>query len=265
MDELTILIDAANWNRGLAAPAGAPAKAVHVRWRSDSLKLGPEAAAHVEQRWAIYLAEAHALGKSLFDGPVSRLISATLTEGEIELCLGPADYKSFLVTCLRDRAWFLARAPEAITPALGSSALITHGDRALLGIRSPRVSAYASRAHLLGGVVERLDTGQFSPDVAGLVAHLRLELWEEAAVTSQELSSEPGWPRLLGVVQDKVLGQPEAVWQWEMRASLEAVGSRLHAREHSGWLALTRKTPDAATWNQMTPVARHAWRIWSTQ
>ncbi len=169
------------------------------------------------------------------------------------------------MTCLRDRAWFLARAPEAITPALGSSALLTHGDRALLGIRSPRVSAYAGRAHLLGGVVERLDTGQFSPDVAGLLAHLQLELFEEAAVTQCDLSQEPGWPRLLAVVQEKVLSQPEAVWQWETESPLDSIGSRINTREHIGWLELSRKTPDDATWNQMTPVARYAWRIWSGQ
>jgi hypothetical protein len=150
-----------------------------------------------------------------------------------------------------------------LTPALGNSVFLTHGHDALLGVRSPRVSAYPHRAHLLGGVLDLLGTAELPASVDGLVAHLRKELHEEAGVGESDLEPGGSWPRLYAVVRDEFLGQPEALWQWETRIPLDLIGARLEPSEHSAPLQLIRDVMDQATWNLMTPIARLCWQRWS--
>jgi hypothetical protein len=268
MNELTVLIDTLrpfSQSRGEAgAGLGMTPGAIDVEWEPSPVELPPEAAAYLEARWNVYLADAQARQRSLFNGPVTRLIDASMSGDRLRLRLGPADYKTFLVTCIRDREWFKARAPQAATPALGNSVLLTHGDQALLGIRAPQVSAYGGRAHLLGGVLDLLRTERFPASAAGLVSHLLLELQEEAHLQPADLmSGNAGYPRLLGILRDEVLAQPEAAWQWETIVPLEEIGGRLDRAEHSGSLLLRRGRPDEGTWRRMTPVARYTWEAWS--
>jgi hypothetical protein len=263
MNELTVLVEAGSDRGG----SGTCLDHVKVLWEPRLIPLAPEAAEYIEERWAAYLAEAQAAGKSLFNGAVSRLIDARRDEnGAVVLRLAPTDYKTFAVTRLRDRAWFEVHAPQAMAPALGNSVLMTRGQHALLGIRSPNVSVYSGRAHLIGGVLDVLGTEENPPTIEGVIAHLRLELQEEAAVTEEDLEprgAPPAWPRLLGIAQDEWLGQPEAIWQWEVRTPLEDIRWRLEPGEHTGSLLLVRGQMTDEHWRQMTPVARHAWRTWS--
>jgi 8-oxo-dGTP pyrophosphatase MutT (NUDIX family) len=259
MRDLTVLVPCTHPGD---TPPGDPVVAIEVRWEPTPPGLSPSAAAHVEARWAAYVAAAQAGGKDLFNGPVTRLLAADRVDGRVVLRLGPADYKTFVVTCLRDRAWFAAHAPDAPTPALGNSVLLTHRGEAFLGRRSPRVSAYAGRLHLVGGVLDVLGTPEFPPTVDGLVGHLRKELEEEVGLTAGDLDSAAG-PRFLGVVRDDFLAQPEAIWQWEIPLPLATVGARLQAPEHTAWLAVGRERVSAASWQEMTPAARYAWHQWS--
>jgi hypothetical protein len=240
---------------------------LHIHWNPTSIVTSSEVAEYIESRWATYAAEAHAAGKTLFNGLITRLISARAKarnhEAHIVLTLGPADYKTFLVSCLRDHDWFQKNAPTAIALALGNSALLTHGSRALLGIRSEKVSAYPGRAHLFGGVAELLNTEKFPATAAGLVAHLELELHEEAGIGPAELS--PAGPRLVGLAQDNVLHQPELFWQWETAVELEQLVERLDAAEHSGFLILDKKEIASVSWERLTPVARHVVQQWAGQ
>jgi hypothetical protein len=248
MSELTVLID------GPMAVEG-----VTVRWVEDLTTISPAARGHIEERWAGYLADAQAHGKTLFNGAISRLIDAKGDSKGVTLTLGPADYKAFIVTAMRDRAWFVQNAPEAIAPALGNSVLLTGGARALLGIRSRETSAYAGRAHLLGGVLDRLGNADFPASVEGLLAHLRLELSEEASLSAGDMV---GSPTLLAIGHDSFLGQPEAIWQWESAVELEEIAARLNVREHHDSVILEKGGVPTATREQMTPVARAAWEKW---
>jgi hypothetical protein len=235
-----------------------PPEALDILWQPDT-SIPPHAQSHIDARWSHYLAQAEAQHKSLFNAPVSRLLHLQLRQQRIQLTLAPTDYKTFLVTTLRDRPWFQQHAPEALRPALGNSAFLTHHHRALLGIRSPRTSAYADRAHLIGGVLEPLNTAALPATPDGILTHLRQELHEELAITAADLS---GRPTLLFIVRDEFLAQPELVWHWELATDLETIAARLDPDEHHGHLLLTKDplTPDAHA--RMTPLARLAWDRW---
>ena len=248
--------------------AAEPGCGLLVEWDSAPQAVPPHAAAHIETRWAHYLAAAPAAGKTLFNGPITRLIDvAHFPAGpagrpRIRLRLGPADYKSFLVTCMRDRPWFQAHAPHALTPALGNSALPTFGSHALLGLRSPRVEAYPGRLHLIGGVLEALNTPRFPATRAGIEAHVLMELHEEIGLAPGE-ERRDGWPRILGVAYDDFLGQPELFWHWELRVPLETLLQRLDPYEHTSALILAQTDMTPAIWEQLTPIARLAWQMWT--
>jgi len=250
--------------------AAEPACDLLVEWDPAPPFIPPAAAAHLEARWAHYLAAAQAAGQTLFNGPISRLIdvrhfpAGPAPRPGIRLRLGPGEYKSFLVTRLRDRPWFEAHAPQAMTLALGNSALPTRGNYALLGIRSQRVSAYPGRLHLIGGVLEALNTPQFPATRAGIEAHLLLELHEEIGLAPGE-ECRAGWPRILGAAYDDFLGQPELLWQWELRVPLETLRQRLDPGEHSSALILGKTDMTAGLWEQLTPIARLAWQMWTNR
>ncbi len=237
------------------------AAALDIHWQSDP-PLPSHAHAHIHARWAHYLSEAAAQKKSLFNAPVTRLIRVEKDQNRITLTLAPTDYKTFLVTTLRDRSWFQEHAPEALRPALGNSVFLTQGSRALLGIRSLRTSAYADRAHLIGGVLDALNTPLLPASVEGILKHLRTELQEEAAITDLDLA---GPPTLLFVARDEFLAQPELVWHWELATSLDAIAARLDPEEHHGHLILHRENLDPHAFTRMTPLARLAWQRWAKQ
>jgi len=233
------------------------AERVRVTWVHGPAVMSSAAREMVQRRWAHYEQEAQAAGKSLFDGKITRLIAAEREGNTLELTMGPATYSEFVVSTLRDRMWFMANEPAAMVAATGNSVLITQGDGAILGVRSRRVSAYAGRAHLFGGVLDLLSGGGRS--AAGLVEHLERELREELSLIREELVGEP---RLLAVVRDEFLMQPELIWQWETHAALADVAQRVDPHEHDGVVMLGRERPGAEVWAQMTPVARAAWLGW---
>lgn len=233
------------------------AEQVRVTWVHGPVAMSDAARVIVQRRWAHYEQAAQAAGKSLFDGKITRLIAAERAGEMLELTMGPATYSEFVVTTLRDRMWFMANEPAAMVAATGNSVLITHGDGAILGVRSRQVSAYAGRVHLFGGVLDLL--GGDGRSAAGLVEHLERELREELSLMREELVGEP---RLLAVVRDNFLMQPELIWQWETRAALADVVQRVDPQEHDGVVTLGRERPGADVWAQMTPVARAAWLGW---
>ena len=237
-------------------------RCVEVLWEPQPQVVSAAAAEYIDRHWLQYAAEARAAGKTLFDGPITRLLEVrTDRMPHVVLRLGPSNYKTFLVTRLRDRAWFDAHAPADVSLALGNSALLTCGDEALLGLRSDRVSAYPRRLHSFGGVVEALGTARFPASTEGLLAHLRLELDEEAHLKPHEL--EESGPRLLSAAMDDFLGQPEIIWQWKTRISLKEVAARLDDEEHADFRIVRRGEMSDPLWQEMTPMAREAWRAWS--
>lgn len=242
-------------------PGGITSENIHVVWPPEPTPLSKEARHRIDQTWTACLAEAQKLGKNLFNAPIIRFLSASFQDSRLELHLGPSDYKSFIVTCLRDRPWFLANAPAAIAPGLGNSALITHKNEALLGIRSAKVHAYANRAHVIGGVLEPAPSPS-TPDTTALLSHLAKEVQEELHLSTHAFAAAP---RLLAFMHEEFLGQPELTWQWETREPLVKLKATLDPAEHSDLIILRKDSVDEQTHARMTPLARAAVRAWQQQ
>ena len=200
---------------------------------TEHLPPPPNIVRRVDRRWAEFMAEARRDGRTLFNAPVACLKSFSTAAGILYLELAQTDYKTFLVTTLRDRAWFEANSPAAMTPALGNSILLTHGDIAYLGMRSNRVAAYPRWAHLFGGVLDWPTRANSAAEI--LLEHLYKELEEELGLTIDDLTAPP---TLLAVMRDPVLAQPELAWHGELKQPLMLRLDALNVEEHDTILAL---------------------------
>jgi hypothetical protein len=198
----------------------------------------PDIASRIETRWNEYTLAATREGRTLFNSPVACLKSAAVIDGVLQLQLAKTDYKTFLVTNLRDRECFRLNSPAAITPALGNSILLTHGNTAYLGVRSKAVAAYPHWAHLFGGVLDW--PAHTHGGAAVLLEHLYRELQEELGINADYLTAPP---QVLALMRDPVLAQPELVWHGELSQPLQVHGEALNAQEHDTILAV----PMAAT------------------
>ncbi len=193
----------------------------------------PDIARRVDMRWTDFVAEARRDGRTLFNAPVACLKSCSTAAGILRLELAQTDYKTFLVTTLRDRAWFEVNSPAAMTPALGNSILLTHADTAYLGVRSNQVAAYPHWAHLFGGVLDWPKRWSSNGDV--LLEHLYKELEEELGLDSHDLTAPP---QVLALMRDPVLTQPELVWHGELIQPLIQRCDALNVQEHDAILAV---------------------------
>jgi hypothetical protein len=194
----------------------------------------PDISARIEWRWKECVDAARRDGRMLFNGPVAYMKRTSTNAGIWHLELAPTDYKTFLVTTLRDRAWFEQHCPAAVTPALGNSILLTHGSVAYLGVRSKAVAAYPKRAHLFGGVLDWPKYHGNTGDV--LLEHLYLELNEELGIGPNWLTAPP---RVLALLRDPFLAQPEVVWHGELKAPLQLPRGTLNIDEHDAIIAVS--------------------------
>ncbi len=118
----------------------------------------------------------------------------------------------FFVTCVRDHPWFKANAPEALHEALGNSLLLTHGNHVVLGVRSDSVASYRGYAHVFGGVLEP-PAADAAADGSFILDHLQRELLQEIGLSLQALKHPP---KLIALLRDHQLHQPELVWWGEL-------------------------------------------------
>jgi len=238
---------------------------LRLEWIAAPPQFSPDVQEHIDQRWALYQSAAHAGGQSLFNGPTTLYRGHRISGRTLTLLLSPGDYKTHVVTAMRDVPWFAAHAPESIFPALGNSVLLTSGDQVVLGIRSPRVSHFAGRGHVFGGTLDPLATPQMPAQIESLITHLRNELHEELALMDADMI---GPPRLLGLFRDSDLAQPELTWHWATRLSVEELRQKITDDEHAGLMTLPLDAQASANLNahlpdQLTPLALAAWRVQS--
>ncbi len=198
-----------------------PASAVQVSLVQPP-DMSHDAAAEIDRLWELELTAAKHENRLLFNGGILYLQQALATPHGLRLDLGNADYKTFLITTLRHHTWFARHFPACIRPALCNSALLTCGPDIILGVRSGRVAAYPGMAHLIGGVLEN-QPAETPVAVAGhslnsglLLNHLLQEIQEELGLITEDLA---GTPRVLLLVQDGLLHQPELIWHCEITSS----------------------------------------------
>ena len=220
--------------------------------KCESPAIPPEARSYIDQRWEEYCREARLLGRKLFNSAVTHLADFRNSSGKLVLNLAKSDYKTFLVTCLRDHGWFLSHHPKAITPAMGNSILLTHNNEAILGLRGGSVAYYASRAHIFGGVMDWPEH-DLEPGVSGnepILAHLYRELEEELGLDEKFLADIP---RVVGLFYDPALNQPELVWHGELANANALKPERLNQDEHEKLIRLPLGNPSSSP-APLTPV-----------
>ncbi len=211
----------------------------------------PEIRDRIDDWWRESVDEAQRENRTLFNAPVAFLKACAVCGERLHLELAETDYKTFLVTTLRNRDWFEHHCPTAITPALGNSILLTFNNTAYLGLRSRAVAAYPGWAHLFGGVLDWPNNLAMGSEV--LMTHLHRELHEELKLETDSLAAPP---RLLGLFRDPFLGQPELVWHGMLKSPLE----KLFADdiEHDDLLLVAWNQSDnrMALGAHLTPVSR---------
>lgn len=233
-----------------------PFAATQITVRYCALEaLDPEINAHIDTQWRRLLDEARREGRILFNNPVAFLKNCTVADGILYLDLAPTDFKTFLVSTLRNREFFTLHAPAAMTPALGNSILLTYGNTAYLGVRSAAVAAYPHWAHLFGGVLDWPVRQNNNATV--LLDHLYRELQEELGLNAKALSAPP---RALAILRDPALGQPELVWHGELKNPLEIRSDALNAQEHDAILPVILE-PNMAGGPPRTPISTAAIRM----
>ncbi len=222
-----------------------------------------EVEAEVNRRWALANGEAERHRKRLFDGPMVRLesFSTAVHPGGLHLSLSPTRYRYF---------WAMHLAPcmgqhPAITdtplpsPIGVSAAVITSDGQILLGVRSHAVAYHPGEIHPIAGALEPEDVAGDSP--VGLFRAPIRELIEETGVPRDAVLST----RLLALVQDRELQQPELIFEVRVNLSVaEIVLNAMSAVDHWEATALWSRPSDEAraavaeSPRLFTPVARAA-------
>lgn len=241
---------------------------VHVESSPAVRQKHPNVERLIEETWRNEIVRAQEAGKTLFDGRLCRLNSASYRNSTLELSVGEVSFKEFLGTNLTHAYLRYVHGPEVLADALGASAVIRTGDGfLLLGMRSQSVLYHAGRIHPIGGIIEAAKDQPVDPFAA-----MKREIEQEINVSEfQDI-------HCLGLVRDKHIIQPELVF--DVSIGLEFIDVRqlaekaLDAHEHSEWVPL-RDHPAAAVnfieqnYCRLTPLAMaslllHGLRHWGS-
>lgn len=230
-----------------------------ITWNPEPRDIPTAAIDFIDERWDSYRNEARRTSRMLYNGLVAELRSAAVNDNRLEISLSPTDYKTFLISTIRDRDWFLSNAPNSISPALGNSILLTSGDKAVLGVRSKAVAAYPGWAHLFGGVLNAPDITGAILDTSFVLAHLYQELQEEINL-SPDLLTAP--PRMLALLRDDFLNQPELTWHAPLKCPIAHLIKSLNIEEHDQFVVMDMAKPAESSGFELTPIARMALDIY---
>ena len=203
---------------------------VTVNWSDQRRQCNDELRRLIDQAWELALWHAKKGGRTIFDGPLCRLISYTVDAGRFDMTLGPVSYKEFVGTNQTQAYVRYLHGPEALADPLGVSASIVTADGfLLLGLRSTHVAQYPERLHPIGGTVEpRDETGLIDPFQSMLD-----EFAEETGAALDNVSDIT----LLGLVRDKNTVQPELIF--DLKVDVDAAAIRrgaetaVDAEEHT--------------------------------
>lgn len=225
---------------------------IDVRWGAESRLRLPEIESAIEEAWTKTLAKR---GVNLFDGPMCRLESWEASPDALRLVLSRTTFKAFVGTNLSNASLADAHGANALANPLGLSVLLETTDGFLmLGRRNARVAHYPNRIHPFAGTLEPGDEGN-------LYSGARRELVEE-------ISLAPGDTEILrcrGIVEDRSIRQPEAVFWCLARRARRDIEKSVDAREHRSSYAIpvTRCEVERAIQSpELTPVAVGSLLIW---
>lgn len=195
--------------------------------RPSNLRLNPTLSAAIERVWQEALSRQ---GVHLFDGPLCRLEDLRIDERGLHLGMSPTSYRIFMGTNGRHPQWADEFGRQVMADPIGTSVALRSADGVLVfGRRSARVALYPGHAHPFGGTMEPPTEGS----TVDILEEMRRELREEAGITTDDLIDL----RVIAVIEDRHLRQPELVYAAECRLPVADIISRIDAEEHSGsWL-----------------------------
>ncbi len=217
---------------------------VRLRQVSSTRRIDPNVETAIENAWAQATAGANRL---LFDGPMCRVEHFHFSSDAVSMDWSPTSFRVFFGTNLR-----IADAPapmplDTLASPIGvSTALLSRDGFLLFGRRNARVAYHPNRVHPFAGSLEPAEA--HDPFAAP-----ERELQEELHLQRDDLSDI----RLIGLVQDRSLRQPELVFAVRSRRSLSDITKRLDPAEHAGVRAVAIGQIDAARRDPVfTPVAQ---------
>jgi 8-oxo-dGTP pyrophosphatase MutT (NUDIX family) len=222
-----------------------------VRRVSASRRIVPDVERQVDAAWA---AAKSRLGDKLFDGPMCRLESWRAGGGRLDLALSETSYRPFLGTNLTHPELAATHGADVLANPVGlSPALLTRDGHLVMGRRNDSVAYYPWHVHPFAGALE-------PRDVPRIFDGVRRELAEEVGLAAADTTDL----RMLGIVRDRALLQPEFIFAAVTRLTLAELERGLDDAEHHGvWSAHAIEpsvdavlsaigTPSA---ERMTPVA----------
>lgn len=184
----------------------------------------PVLEAEIGRIWEAETEEAEARGIRLYNGELARLSTWRSSQAALHLELGMTCYRDFVGTNLRQAARTVSLGQDHLADPLGvSMLLITHDGYLVLGLRNRRVAHFAGWIHMIGGMVERQDEnddGSFA-----LFSAIFREASEELMIESHELEQA----RVIGLVRDQSILQPELVFEASLSMSRDELQSRFDA------------------------------------
>lgn len=206
---------------------------VRTRWTDRPRSTTPILEQSIAQIWEEQRLLAAKEFRRFYNGELVRMISFSSAGDEIELLLGPTTFREFVGTNLFNAEAVAAECPGGLADALGVSAAVICADHVLVfGRRGGNVAFHAGHLHTIGGLVERADVDCDAR--CDLFAVMLRELREEAGVQPEEVAEI----RLLGLIRDRDLQQPEAIFGVWLLISSKELLSRFHVeavdQEHSG-------------------------------
>ena len=204
-----------------------PAERLHATCVPSALRLTPDQQAAIAEEWS---AATRRHGIDLFDGPLCRLESLEVDEHGLHLCVSPSSYRVFIGTNCRHPQWADELGRQAMADPIGTSVILRSGDGVLVfGRRSQRVALYPGCVHPFGGTMEPPADGA-APDP---LAEMRRELAEEIGILAGDLSDL----RIIGVIEDRRLRQPELIYAARTVLTAATIAARLDLHEHTAcWL-----------------------------
>jgi hypothetical protein len=204
-----------------------PAERLHSTWEPSSLALPEALRRAVDDAWDRALARP---GVNLFDGPLCRLERFGVDHLGLHLQLSPTSYRLFMGTNGLNPQWADQHGPQVMANAVGTSVVLRSADGHLVfGRRSQAVALYPGHAHPFGGTIEPAADGS-PPDLLG---EMRRELQEEVGIADADLDDL----RIIALLEDGRLRQPELVYIATCRLGADAIVARLDPQEHTAcWL-----------------------------
>jgi 8-oxo-dGTP pyrophosphatase MutT (NUDIX family) len=227
-----------NWTRDQLA----------IHWVQSTRRIEPEVESAIDIAWTKAMARP---GVHLFDGPMCRLESWSLSDGQLYLTLSKTSYKTFLGTNMANPQF----DSELRANPLGvSSALTTTDQYLLLGQRTGAVAYHPNRIHPFAGCMEPGDADPF--------ATANRELDEELSIQKSEITDLT----CIGLAEGQDLKQPEIIFTATSALKKSEVESRLDPTEHHAvWsIPATADAVEKAVTEEikLTPVAVAALLLW---